>query len=107
LLTIGAEVGDNEVRTGADVGAALGVDAGAAVGAVTVTSSAIPIGVEPPLAHSITEIFVSVESPQTSVLVTFIPTPVHTDMSFAADGPVPLPAAAHMAVLGEVPAFAV
>ena len=90
MLTVGAEVGDDEVRTGADVGA------------VTVISSAIPIGVEPPLAHSITEIEVSVESPQTSVLVTFTPTPEHSGVPLAADGPVPLPAVLQIAVVGVV-----
>ena len=75
---------------------------------VTVISSAMPMVKMPPKlssAHSITETLVSVASPQS---IDSSSTAAHSGVSLAADGPVPTPAAAHTAAVGEVPpAFAV
>ena len=71
----------------------------ASVRAVMTTCSAIPTATLPPFAHSITETCVEAAWFQISVVSTWVPAALHVDVLLAAEGPVPMPAAAHVAAV--------
>jgi hypothetical protein len=67
---------------------------------VTVITSAMPIAVLPPLAHSITETLVSVASPQINVPAIWVPAIVHIGVLDAEAGPAPTPTVLQVAMVG-------